>query len=108
MSTKPLKFVGSSLDDLRNFPEEARKVAGFELRAIQNGMEPRDWKVMPTIGSGVKEIRIHVLGEWRVIYVAKLLDAVYVLHTFQKKGAKTNKNDIELARTRLQQIGGSL
>jgi phage-related protein len=71
-------------------------------------MEPRDWKVMPTIGSGVKEIRIHVLGEWRVIYVAKLLDAVYVLHSFQKKGAKTNKKDIELARARLQQIGGNL
>jgi len=63
---------------------------------------------MPTIGSGVKEIRIHVLGEWRVIYVAKLLDAVYVLHSFQKKGAKTNKKDIELARARLQQIGGNL
>jgi phage-related protein len=107
MSTKALKFVGSSLDDLRNFPEEARRVAGFELRAIQNGMEPRDWKIMPTIGSGVKEIRIHVLGEWRIIYVAKLLDAVYVLHAFQKKGAKTNKNDIELARTRLQRIGGN-
>lgn len=108
MSTKALKFVGSSLDDLRNFPEEARRVAGFELRAIQNGMEPRDWKVMPSIGSGVKEIRIHVLGEWRVIYVAKLSDAVYVLHSFQKKGSKTNKNDIELARTRLHQIGGTL
>jgi phage-related protein len=106
MSTKALKFVGSSLDDLRNFPEEARRVAGFELRAIQNGLEPRDWKAMLSIGSGVKEIRVHVLGEWRVIYVAKLSDAVYVLHAFQKKGQRTNKNDIELARKRLQQIGG--
>jgi phage-related protein len=106
MSAKALKFVGSSLDDLRNFPEEARRVAGFELRAIQNGLEPRDWKAMLSIGSGVKEIRVHVLGEWRVIYVAKLSDAVYVLHAFQKKGQRTNKNDIELARKRLQQIGG--
>ncbi len=103
-----MKFVGSSLDDLRNFPEEARRVAGFELRAIQNGLEPRDWKAMQSIGSGVKELRIHVLGEWRVIYVAKLSDAVYVLHAFQKKGQKTNKNDIELACKRLKQIGGSL
>lgn len=108
MSTKTLKFVGSSIDDLRNFPEEARRVAGFELRAVQNGLEPRDWKAMQSIGSGVKEIRIHVLGEWRVIYVAKLSDAVYVLHAFQKKGQKTNKNDIELARKRFKQIGGSL
>lgn len=108
MSTKTLKFVGSSIDDLRNFPEEARRVAGFELRAVQNGLEPRDWKAMQSIGSGVKEIRIHVLGEWRVIYVAKLSDAVYVLHAFQKKGQKTNKNDIEIARKRFKQIGGSL
>lgn len=105
MSTKPLKFVGSSLDD-RGFPEEARRVAGFELRAIQNGFEPGDWKSMQSIGPGVKEIRIHVLGEWRVLYFAKLTDAIYVLHAFQKKGQKTNKNDIELARKRLRQIGG--
>ena len=108
MNVKVLKFVGSSLDDLRNFPEEARRVVGYELRAVQNGLEPRDWKVMQSIGSGVKEIRIHVLGEWRVIYVARLSDAVYVLHAFQKKGQKTSRNDIELARKRLKQIGGSL
>jgi len=107
MSTKPLKFVGSSLDDLRGFPEEARRVAGFDLRAIQNGFEPRDWKAMQSIGAGVNEIRIHVLGEWRVLYVAKLADAIYVLHAFQKKGQKTNRNDIELARKRLKQIGGA-
>jgi phage-related protein len=83
MNAKALKFVGSSLDDLRNFPEEARRVAGFELRAIQNGFDPRDWKVMQSIGSGVKEIRVHVLGEWRIIYITKLSDAVYVLHAFQ-------------------------
>jgi phage-related protein len=108
MDLKPLKFVGSSLDDLRNFPEEARRAAGFELRSVQNGLEPRDWKPMQAIGPGVKEIRIHVLGEWRVIYAAKLSDAVYVLHAFQKKERKTGKNDIELARKRLKQIGGSL
>jgi phage-related protein len=108
MNPKSLMFVGSSLDDLRNFPEEARRAAGFELRAVQNGFVPRDWKAMQSIGSGVKEIRIHVLGEWRVIYVAKLSDAIYVLHAFQKKGQKTNKNDIELARKRFKQIGGNL
>ncbi len=108
MNVKPLKFVGSTLDDLRNFPEEARRTAGFELRAIQNGLEPCDWKPMHSIGPGVNEIRIHVLGEWRVIYVAKLSEAVYVLHAFQKKSQKTNKNDIELARKRLKYIGGSL
>jgi len=105
---KPLNFVGSSLDDLPNFPDEARRAAGFELRAIQNGLEPSDWKPMQVIGPGVKEIRIHVLGEWRVIYVAKLLDAVYVLHAFQKKTRKTSPHDINLARQRYRQIGGHL
>ena len=107
MSAKALKFVGSSLDDLRGFPEDARRVAGFELRAIQNGIEPRDWRAMQSVGPGVNEIRIHVLGEWRVLYVARPADAVYILHAFQKKGQKTNKNDIELARKRLRQIGGA-
>jgi phage-related protein len=107
MNVKELKFVGSSLDDLRNFPEEARRVAGFELRAVQNGFDPQDWKHMKSGGHGVKEIRIHVLGEWRIIYVAKLADAIYVLHAFQKKSKKTNKNDIELARKRFKEIGGN-
>ncbi len=105
MTTKPLKFVGPSLNELRDFPEEARRAAGFELRAVQNGFEPSDWKPMKTIGSGVNEIRIHILGEWRVIYVAKVLDAVYVLHAFQKKTQKTSQHDIEIARKRLALIG---
>ena len=103
---KSLNFIGSSLDDLRNFPEEARKAAGFELYAVQRELEPRDWKPMPSIGRSVKEIRIHVLGEWRIIYVAKFEDAVHVLHSFQKKTQKTNQHDIEIARKRYKQIGG--
>jgi phage-related protein len=106
MMAKPLKFVGSSLDDLRNFPDEARRGAGFELRAVQNGLEPSDWRPMRAVGPGVQEIRIHVLGEWRVMYVAQRQDAVYVLHAFQKKSQKTSRQDIELARRRYQQIGG--
>ena len=107
MNVKALKFVGSSLDDLRDFPDEARRATGFELRAIQNGLDPSDWKPMNSIGAGVREIRIHVLGEWRVVYIAKLAEAVYVLHAFQKKGRKTSKSDIELARKRLGEIGGN-
>ncbi len=85
---KRLAFIGSSLDDLRNFPDEARKAAGFELYSIQRGLEPTDWKPMPSIGRGVKEIQIHVLGEWRIIYVAKFEEAIYVLHSFQKRAEK--------------------
>lgn len=103
---KSLNFIGSSLDDLRNFPDDARKAGGFELHSVQCGLEPIDWKPMPSIGRGVKEIRIHVLGEWRIVYVAKFKDAVHVLHAFQKKSRKTSQNDVELARKRYKQIGG--
>jgi len=106
MKIKPLKFIASSLDDLRNFPDEARRAAGFELYAIQSGLEPGDWKPMQIIGTGVREIRIRILGEWRVIYVVKHHEAVYVLHAFQKKTKKTSKQEIDLARQRYKQIGG--
>jgi len=102
---KPLEFVGSSLDDLRKFPAEARRAAGFELGFVQRGLDPSDWKSMNEVGAGVREIRIHVLGEWRVLYVAKFAEAVYVLHAFQKKTQKTRKEDVELARKRYRQIG---
>jgi len=62
MVMKPLRFLGSSLNDLRNFPDEARRAAGFDLRSVQNGLDPNDWKPMKMIGAGAKEIHIHVLG----------------------------------------------
>lgn len=102
---KPLTFIGASQDDLRDFPLEARKAAGFELWQIQLGLEPSDWKPISGIASGVKEIRIHVLGEWRVMYVAKFADAIYVLHCFQKKTQKTRREDIELAQRPFKMIG---
>jgi phage-related protein len=101
---KTLRFVGSSLDDLRDFPLEARRAVGFELDAVQRGQMPSDFKPMLNVGSGVYEIRIHEQGEWRVLYVAKLAEAIYVLHAFQKKTQKTRKADIELAAKRYQEI----
>jgi len=103
---KPLKFVGASHDDLCAFPAEARRAAGFELWQVQHGATPSDWKPMANVGPGVYEIRVHVLGEWRVIYVAKFAEAVYVLHAFQKKTQRTRRQDIELARRRYQGIEG--
>jgi len=75
------------------------------LDAIQRGLEPSDWKPIKAVGSGAYEVRVHVLGEWRVIYVAKFKDAVYVLHSFHKKTQKTRQEDIETARLRYRQIG---
>ena len=59
---------------------------------------------MSTIGPGVREIRIHVDGEFRVIYIAKFEEAIYVLHAFQKKTQKTSKKDIDIAKTRLREL----
>lgn len=101
---KPLRFVGSSLDDLRDFPAEARRQVGFELYAVQRGLEPSDWRPMPEVGPGVREIRVHVLGEWRVLYVARIAEAIYVLHAFRKKTQKTRREDVELAQQRYRQI----
>ena len=101
---KALRFVGSSLDDLKNFPAEARREAGFELDAVQRGLMPSDFKPMLAVGAGAYEIRVRVLGEWRIIYVAKFERAVYVLHAFQKKTQKTRKEDIELAARRYRLV----
>lgn len=103
--SKPVEFVGSSLDDLRAFPLTARREAGYQLDQVQNGHEPDDWKPMNTVGKGVKEIRIRdVAGAFRIIYVAKFADAVYVLHCFQKKTEKTSKADVELAAKRYRDL----
>ena len=101
---KPVSWVGSSRTAIRTFSDEARKEAGTQLRRVQNGLEPIDWKSMSSVGLGVKEIRIHTQTENRVIYVAKFAEAVYVLHAFVKKDEKTDKRDIEIARKRFAKL----
>jgi phage-related protein len=103
--SKLIEFRGTALSDLRTFPIAARREAGHQLDQVQNGLEPDDWKPMPTIGRGVREIRIREpAGVFRVIYVAKLADAIYVLHCFQKKTEKTAKGDLELAAGRYRDL----
>ena len=100
---KPVRFVGSVKKDLSVFPPSARNRAGHELFLVQVGREPDDWKPMPAVGSGACEIRVRdASGAFRVIYVAKFEDAIYVLHAFQKKTRKTAREDIDLAVRRYQ------
>lgn len=102
---KPVEFRGSALDDLRTFPLSARREAGHQLDQVQRGREPDDWKSMASVGAGVQEIRIRdSAGAFRVIYVAKFADAVYVLHCFQKKTQKTSKADLGLAAKRYRDL----
>jgi phage-related protein len=105
IDTKPVEFRGSALDDLRAFPVSARREAGYQIDLVQQGGEPDDWKPITTVGQGVREIRIRdEVGAYRVIYVAKFADAVYVLHCFQKKTQKTSKADIDLAAKRYRDL----
>jgi phage-related protein len=101
---KPLRFVGSSLSDLADFPVTARRAAGYELWQVQCGLMPSDFKPMSSVGAGCYEVRIHSEGEWRVIYVASFKEAIYVLHAFGKKSQTTERRDLELARKRYLQI----
>ncbi len=98
---KQIQFLGDSLKRLREFPEDAKHDAGYQLDKVQRGEQPDDFNPMPSIGKGVEEIRVwDDSGTYRVIYTAKLADAVYVLHAFQKKTPATAKRDIELAGKR--------
>ena len=102
---KTLKFLGDSLKCLRQFPEDARNDAGYQLDKVQRGEQPVDFKPMPLIGNGVEELRMwDDSGTYRVVYAARLADAVYVLHAFQKKTPATSKRDTELARKRYSEI----
>ncbi len=101
---KPLFFLGASRKAIAGFPVTAKREAGYQLDRVQQGDDPADWKPMPTVGSGVREIRLHVDGEHRVIYLATLGSAVYVLHAFAKKTRKTTKPDLDIATTRYRQL----
>lgn len=102
---KEIRWVGSTYDDLLEFPEDARREAGFQLGKVQAGLDPDDWKPFDDVGSGEREIRIKDShGIFRVMYVAKFEEAIYVLHCFQKKSEATAKKDKDIAETRYRAI----
>jgi phage-related protein len=102
---KEIRWVGSSYDDLLAFPEEPRRTAGFQLGKVQAGLEPDDFKPFDDVGAGAREIRIREPdGIYRVMYVAKFEEAVYVLHCFQKKTQTTSKQDKAIAEARYRAV----
>jgi phage-related protein len=101
---KPIEWIGAAKKDLMDFPDDARRQVGFELRSIQQGDFPSDFKPMSTVGKGVEEIRIRTDDAYRIFYVARFEEAVYVLHAFQKKTQKTSRSDIELGQQRYKQM----
>lgn len=98
-------FVSGAGDDLRSFPPVVRHRTGYQLYLVQTGADPIDWKPMPSVGRGCREIRIRAEGDaYRSIYVASIGDAVYVLHCFEKKARQTPKADIDVAKQRYRQV----
>lgn len=102
---KEISWIGSSYDDLQAFPDEQRSQAGFQLGKVQAGLDPTDWKPFDEVGAGTKEIRIkETNGIYRVLYVAKFEEEIYVLHCFQKKTQTTSKLDKAIAEARYRAV----
>lgn len=103
--SKPIDWRGSALRDLKAFPEDAKRAAGYQLRKVQQGSDPDEFKPMPEIGAGVNEIIVDTADGWfRVMYVAKFEESVYVLHSFQKKTNKTSQADKDIAKRRYKAV----
>jgi phage-related protein len=102
---KEIRWVGTAHEDLLGFPDDARRQAGFQLGKVQAGVEPDDWKPFDEVGAGTREIRIRdVSGAFRVMYIAKFEEAVYVLHCFQKSTQATSRRDKGIATTRYRAV----
>jgi phage-related protein len=98
-------WEGDSLDVLKAFPEDMKRDFGFQLRKLQLGLKADDVKPMTSIGPGVYELRNSDSRAWyRVIYLSKINDRIFVLHSFEKESAKTSKQDLETARLRLKRV----
>lgn len=105
---KPLKWVASALDDLKEFPEDVQDIMGYALDLAQHGNKHPDAKPLKGFsGAGVLEIVESFEGNaYRAIYTVKFDNAVYLLHSFQKKskhGISTPKKDIDLVKKRLKE-----
>jgi phage-related protein len=101
---KPIEFCGNTLRTIKGFPVQVRHGIGHEMDKVQRGLNPSDWKPMPTVGKGAREIRIHECGQYRVIYLASYGNKIHVLHAFRKKTQRTRQSDIKVARTALRNL----
>jgi phage-related protein len=98
-------FMGDSRERIQAFPEAARRAVGRQLLRVQHGLDPQDYMPMTSVGAGVREIRIHVDGAFRVFFVTNIGNAIYVLHAFAKKSQKTSRSDLDLGKKRYKEIG---
>lgn len=98
-------WLGDSRDALRSFPVRVQGDLGYALYQVQLGQRPPDSKPMKTVGAGVYELRDQDERAWyRVFYLKKIADVIYVLHCFEKRTAQTEKKDIEVAKERFKRV----
>ena len=101
---KPAVFLATSQGDIAAFPKTARSKVGKDIQDLQFGRMPPDWKPMSSVGAGVGEIRVVGARAFRVRFVARFHEAIYILHAFEKKSKATPKHDIELSRARYRAL----
>ena len=97
---KKIIWLATTHSTIKEYPDNVRREIGYNLSKIQHGLDPADWKPMTGIGQGIKEIRIHAENEYRILYLTKFQEAIYVLHTFVKKTQQTSQKELNIGRKR--------
>lgn len=102
-------WEGNSREILQSFPEGARENLGFDLWRLQQGERPGDYRPVPSIGVGVFELRDQDERAWyRIVYLSRTSDVIYVLHCFEKKGREILRREFEVAKQRLKNVKARL
>ena len=101
---KKIFWLGTTHQAVKKYPINVRREIGYNLDKVQRGLDPCDWKPMVGIGHGVKEIRVHEENEYRLLYIAKFEEVIYVLHSFIKKTRVTSKKDIDIVKKRYAEV----
>jgi phage-related protein len=104
-----IRWMGDTHERLKAFPAAVRHNLGGDLRRVQDGLKPLDGGPMPGIGPGVFELRDEDLGSWyRIIYLKKIKETIYVLNCFTKTSNQTSRQDVNTANARLAQVNEEL
>jgi phage-related protein len=102
-------WEGDCLEVVRTFPKAIREDLGADIRRLQLGERPLSSRPMRSIGPGVFELRqMDDKGWYRTIYLSKVANRIYMLHSFVKKSAKTSQNDLRIATARLKAVRARL
>lgn len=103
---KDIVYYASAQKDLESFPARARQRIAQLLAMLAKGfdLQPSDFKYMPTVGMGTYELRVQTDKQYRVFYVAKFEDAIYVLHAFSKQTRETSQKELDKGRERYRAL----